>query len=136
MKTFYGDIDNYAEVEPPIGILNSCWITGMFVDKSSRRQGTGTALLKQVCQDADDDNLMLCLVAMPIDDGMTLTTLVAWYEKQGFRRTYPTVPLGEFSCEMYRKPERKSEPCVRSSTTDIYRELYLPTPRSVQDAMQ
>jgi len=56
----------------------------MSVHSANPRKGQATALMYQVCQEADDDLKTLILVVEPFGDEMTTEQLTKWYKKFGF----------------------------------------------------
>jgi N-acetylglutamate synthase-like GNAT family acetyltransferase len=59
-------------------------ITGLQVKRSDRGQGHGTALLKQVAEEADKAALALLVVVEPYDSEKSQWDLGNWYRKHGF----------------------------------------------------
>ena len=54
------------------------------VHASNPRKGQATALMHEVCAEADRSGFVLMLRPEPFDDGMTLEQLLAWYVRFGF----------------------------------------------------
>lgn len=54
------------------------------VSSGNPRKGHATALMYQVCQEADDARMTLLIQVDPFDDGMTKEQLQKWYDKFGF----------------------------------------------------
>lgn len=91
MKNFYADtatrsvvdLTEYGETgKRPTGLI----ITRINVPKEHRRQGIGTKLMKEICQEADDTGTILWLeVASYNDGGPNNDQLYDWYEKFGFK---------------------------------------------------
>lgn len=58
------------------------------VEAYEKRKGTGTQLVKQVIQIAQEEDKGLTLCAYPQDDSIELSALVKFYEKLGFSVEY------------------------------------------------
>lgn len=61
------------------------------LESDNPRKGHATALLHQVCAEADIDGIVLLLMPKPFGDGMTEEQLEKWYGRFGFT-TVQTVP--------------------------------------------
>jgi GNAT superfamily N-acetyltransferase len=59
-------------------------ITNLYTDEPGRGKGDASALLKQVCEDADDNGIVLMLIPKPYDKGLDELQLIAWYARHGF----------------------------------------------------
>lgn len=55
------------------------------VSSGNPRKGHATALMYQVCQEADDGLKTLILTVAPFGEGMTEEQLTKWYERFGFQ---------------------------------------------------
>ena len=101
MKTSYVDYSSrsIADLVKP-GELTKGWtITRINVPSQNRGHGFGTRLLKQICSDADKENVSLWLEPYPSGD-LDYQALVDWYSRHGFVMT----SLGY----MKRKPNGKA----------------------------
>ena len=58
-------------------------ITRLNVPQEVRGLGYGTELLRRITEDADKDNLALCLLPQA-SGGLDHDRLIAWYERYGF----------------------------------------------------
>ncbi len=65
------------------------------VSSGNPRKGHATALMYQVCQEADDACKTLILTVAPFGEGMTDDQLQKWYERFGFEviQTEPAVMM-------------------------------------------
>lgn len=54
------------------------------VASANPRKGHASALMHQVCQEADDARTTLLLTVAPFAEGMTTEQLQKWYERFGF----------------------------------------------------
>jgi ribosomal protein S18 acetylase RimI-like enzyme len=75
------------------------------VPPSYHRQGYGTKLMTEICSDADEEQVKLCLFAAPYghEQGMNHQQLQRWYERFGFE-VYP-LRKRERAKLMIRKPK-------------------------------
>lgn len=65
------------------------WIDVIYVYSSERNKGTGTRLLKAICDYADRLGLGVGLQVSPeniTNDDMTYDDLIDWYKSYGFKR--------------------------------------------------
>lgn len=63
------------------------WVSHLFVDAENRNKGSATALMQQICKDADSTNLHLILEPKSYDDGdLDNTSLETFYKKFGFKK--------------------------------------------------
>jgi GNAT superfamily N-acetyltransferase len=88
MKSCYVDYEHrgIADLYPP-GELTDCWtVTRINIPKEERGNGYGTALLKRILADADEEGVSLSLEPSP-SGGLNYAQLVAWYRRHGFRMT-------------------------------------------------
>ena len=60
---------------------------------TDQRKGDASALLKQVCAEADAWWITLIVVARKYDDGMDDSQLLKWYEKFGFTLVQAEPPI-------------------------------------------
>lgn len=56
----------------------------MHVPAEARQRGEASALLRQLCSEADDANVMLVLFVAPFDGGPDADVLAKWYASHGF----------------------------------------------------
>lgn len=54
------------------------------VASEDQRKGHGSALMYQICAEADVDGIVLVLMPKPEGPGMTEDALEAWYQRFGF----------------------------------------------------
>lgn len=59
-------------------------VTGFKTAPEFQRQGFGTQLMQQVCEDADLNNIVLMLNPSPEANSITKDKLMAWYKRFGF----------------------------------------------------
>jgi GNAT superfamily N-acetyltransferase len=59
-------------------------ITSIYVSESFRGCGDASALMKEVCNEADDNAIVLMLIPKPFDHGLDQLQLIAWYARHGF----------------------------------------------------
>lgn len=88
MKTCYVDIEHraIADLVRP-GELTTDWtITRINVPKIFRGNGYGSALLRRILVDADQEQLALQLFVLSSGE-LDREQLTAWYERYGFRMT-------------------------------------------------
>lgn len=83
-------------------------VSHVFVKAASRGKRLATALMNFVCQEADANRITLILTAREYDEGgPPEATLVAWYEKFGFK-TLQDTPTGTFMArQVHEKPRIK-----------------------------
>jgi len=60
------------------------------LSSADRGRGHATALMHQVCQEADDNLITLILIVDPYDAGMDEKQLERWYTRFGFTPIQPT----------------------------------------------
>lgn len=63
------------------------YIARVNVPSGFRRAGVGTALMAEMCRDADAERATMILAPLPYPgqtDPMTRETLICWYERFGF----------------------------------------------------
>ncbi len=70
------------------------------VHSDAPRKGHATALLHQVCAEADHDRKTLLIHVQPFDDGMSAEQLRKWYARFGF------IEVQTNPCLMARSPEK------------------------------
>lgn len=74
-------------------------ITNVFVNPAHRNKGYASALMEQVCDEADESQIVLMLMPEPYQDsGRTKEQLLSWYESFGFSA------IQDSPCVMARKP--------------------------------
>lgn len=63
------------------------------VRSEDKRKGHATSLMQIICQEADDNDMLLMLGVNPFADGMDETQLIEWYKKFGFEvfQTEPAI---------------------------------------------
>ena len=84
------------------GLPSEMWnVTREILDVHSTnpRKGHATALLHEVCVEADNWWMTLIVQVRPFDDGMTLEQLARWYSRFGFN------VVQESPCLMARSPQ-------------------------------
>lgn len=59
-------------------------ITNVYTSEAKRGHGDASKLLKQVCDEADKERIVLMLIPKPFDDGLDELRLMAWYSRHGF----------------------------------------------------
>jgi GNAT superfamily N-acetyltransferase len=60
-------------------------VTNVYTLESERGKGSASALLKQVCDEADESGIVLILLPKQNDaTGLDDLRLIAWYERNGF----------------------------------------------------
>lgn len=59
-------------------------ITSVYTPEADRGKGEASALLKQVCEEADRAGIVLILIPKPFDAGLDELQLIAWYARHGF----------------------------------------------------
>lgn len=87
MKHIYADIENHATANlMQIDALGGWLITGIDVYWRNRHRGVGSALLTQITDDADDENVVLFLAVSPDGSRESLDEeqLINWYSRYGF----------------------------------------------------
>lgn len=89
MKTCYVNADTraIADLVAP-GELTRWWtITRINVPSAQRGRGHGSALLKRIIAEADEEGKTLALEPVPTG-GLEYEDLVAWYKRHGFTESY------------------------------------------------
>ena len=59
-------------------------LCNVHVPAEARQRGEASALLRQLCAEADDENVMLILFVEPFDGGPDADVLARWYGRHGF----------------------------------------------------
>lgn len=99
MKDIYSDVDHWStaylwnvtepfpevDIHRPFSIL-----TGIEVNQAFRRNGYASRLLSRICEDADEERVILVLSIQPDGsrDSLTYAELLRWYSGRGFRVTH------------------------------------------------
>lgn len=75
----------YSGVVPPEHRDGLREITQIWVQPGQQRQGHGTNLMLALCEQADDERIVLLVHAEPYRTEMSRDDLRAWYERFGFK---------------------------------------------------
>jgi GNAT superfamily N-acetyltransferase len=59
-------------------------ITNIYTLESKRGQGDASRLLKEVCDEADKERMVLVIMPEPFDKGLNELELIQWYARHGF----------------------------------------------------
>jgi hypothetical protein len=106
------------------------WITRIVVPIPCRRQGHGTALLKEILADADREGVTLALQPRCLDGhGPTMQRLVQWYRKHGFQSSSKSSQLRKQI--FFREPV----PSIRINTRGCKKPLDRKTAEAVNQLM-
>lgn len=74
---------SYSGIVPPAERGRVLEITSLRTDRWSRRKGHASALLREVCDQADQNNMLLLIAPEPFGiDGPTAEQLGDWYTRQ------------------------------------------------------
>lgn len=84
MRDAYRDMDHGAVVTL-MPMLDGKLLTSVEVHRQFRGNGYASALMKQVCEDADIECVTLYLSVIPDGTGLSERVLTDWYGKLGFR---------------------------------------------------
>ncbi|MEV5883094.1 GNAT family N-acetyltransferase [Streptomyces sp. NPDC052020] len=88
MKTIYVRHDGKASASlltDPSGDKTAI-LTEVAVWPEFRGRGWGSEILKEVCADADTDDVTLMLSFDPGPNGLSAEAMLSWYERYGFIR--------------------------------------------------
>ena len=104
MKTKYTLPGSEARIElSRVSRFNHAHITQVIVPISRRGEGVGSKLLREVCEDADREGILLTLSAIASIavnqgkvKGLAQADLMAWYRRYGF--------IDDALCDMRRVP--------------------------------
>lgn len=77
-------------------------VVNVWTDTEHRMQGYATELMKQVCEEADCENMILILQPKPFDKNISKEKLIAFYKRFNFVKTQENPVL------MARAPEHKA----------------------------
>lgn len=102
MKTSYLETQHWASINLMDINPSTYLITGIEVHRDSRGNGYASALLDDVCRDADRENITLMLSVDPDGTGLDEQTLVDWYTRKGFK------PLAIDLTSMVREPNKEN----------------------------
>lgn len=111
MKKIYIDLETraIADLSPPGHVVHDAWcIHRINVPLGMRGKGLGSALLDEICRDADSEGQTLWLwpVASFHERGLDQDQLVAWYARRGFRKVPGPDGRGPYGY-MRREPRRE-----------------------------
>jgi predicted GNAT family acetyltransferase len=59
-------------------------VVKVWTDPGHRAQGYATELMKQVCEEADVEGVVLILQPRPFENNISKDKLIAWYKRFGF----------------------------------------------------
>lgn len=107
----------YRIEEKAVAFVDICddgyCIDRITVKLESRKIGIGTELMNEIIEDADREQVILYLIAAPLDkEGIPFKKLIQWYRKFGFFSIDETTAGEPF---MKRVPER-NEICISQNT--------------------
>jgi ribosomal protein S18 acetylase RimI-like enzyme len=85
VKICYIDEPTRSIADVSVGVLDPAWawIHRINVPAPHRGKGIASKLLREICDDADSENLEVRLVVLPSGD-LNFTDLYEWYGRYGF----------------------------------------------------
>jgi predicted GNAT family acetyltransferase len=94
----------------------SLYICDITIKKKDRGKGIGTNVMQDIVNFADENNLIITCTPSPEEMTMTMTQLINFYYKFGFKKNkgrYQRSDLGgAFSLDLYRLPQSKKNPII------------------------